>query len=207
MGVSDKIKWTTAIRIQLVKAVIKVEQEMMNETKGEPRYTIGDWKSKWDRIADLLPSALRERMWNSRSQSHGEYKCSRVFYQLINAYRDKLAGKSGRGRARTKLTENMVNLLKKREELLNARFLPQEKSSFIYERSNSVGANENWHDDDDEHQLTASPKTSTDVEKSSQGQSMCSEKGRDALCCSQRIDGSKGLEDFMKAPRFECNKG
>ncbi|CAM6126120.1 unnamed protein product [Calypogeia fissa] len=122
-----QIKWTEALRLQLVEAVIKVETELFEElntvTRSRARgklkrfVTVDD---VWTRITNLLPIELRAKIWSNRLQRFTKYKCRHVFDHLLRSYRDELAGRAS-FYSKLVMSKPVCELIKRREDLLKAR--------------------------------------------------------------------------------------
>lgn len=201
MGTAPKrMNWGEVSRLQVLQAVIKVEREMRKEKNGERPYSTGNQKNKWDRIADLLPPGLRERVWDSRNQRLGaDYKCSRLFHNLLRSFRDNLAGKASRASRSCAMSETVFKLMKKREELWNAGYVNLESEkrsfgrSFVSGRSKSISTGEiSGHN---EHQLF---RTSSSSSKGQLSMSSVSDEG-----AAWSLEDPDQLESSEEAPNFE----
>lgn len=138
------VKWGEESRLKLVAAVIKVEEEIYESKRvielsningiGKRKRT-SEGHEKWKKIADLLPPELGAPI----GQTHACYlKCQRTFYNLLYTYRSQLSGKVARTCRR--LTGPLWKILKKREDLLNARRSVPEASSLRSGGSEDVQA-------------------------------------------------------------------
>ncbi|CAM6126122.1 unnamed protein product [Calypogeia fissa] len=172
---SAKTRWTERVCVLVVKAVMHVEEEMMNSTKPTGHST-GRYRSKWERIASLLPPYLRGKTWDCRLKKHTGYKCRNLFPRLLKAYRSmKQYGDEGRPTA--KLTPPVLELLKKREQRFRCgASIPYAQSSKseivntgVITRSTGVpkqlsATNNNSRDtDSNTSKLWSSPKDSKDI--------------------------------------------
>ncbi|CAM6104412.1 unnamed protein product [Calypogeia fissa] len=135
MGVFKRnhIRWTESARLQLVEAVIEIDQLM----ESSPGLIISP-SDKWTRIANRLPVEFRGKVWSNKTQTLCDYKCKSMFVDLLKVYYDKLAGKST-AHAHRRMTKAMKDLIKKREDLLRARSLAAHKSNSSFKSAGSDG--------------------------------------------------------------------
>ncbi|CAM6129324.1 unnamed protein product [Calypogeia fissa] len=165
---------TERVCVLVVKAVMHVEEEMMNSTKPTGHST-GRYRSKWERIASLLPTYLRGKTWDCRLKKRTGYKCRNLFPQLLKAYR-YMKQHGDQGRPIAKLTPPVLELLKKREQRLRCGasipFAHSSKSEIVntgVTRSTSApkqmsATNNNSRDkDSNTSKLWSDPKDSKDI--------------------------------------------
>jgi hypothetical protein len=107
-----KIKWTEMDRIHLVEAVIKIEVEDHVEPSSITR-------KKWARIVSLLPSEIREKIWDQSTKAYNAHKCEAMFHELLRAYRN--IPKWSRKWVGLRLTDPVRAVLKRYEALRKGR--------------------------------------------------------------------------------------
>ncbi|CAM6106137.1 unnamed protein product [Calypogeia fissa] len=141
MGVFKRnhIRWTESARLQLVEAVIEIEQLI----ESSPGLIISP-SDRWTRIANRLPVEFRGKVWCNKTQMYCDYKCKSMFVDLLKVYYDKLAGKST-AHAHRRMTEDLKDLIKKREDLSRARNLARGSDGITTSRSGDGDGDQRQH--------------------------------------------------------------